>query len=46
MKAENRAIIEVLLQYGADPNKQENNEVGKNSPMHLAAERNLIQVID
>ena len=46
MKAENRAIIEVLLQYGADPNKQENYEVGKNTPMHLAAERNMIQVID
>lgn len=46
VKAENRTIIEILLQYGADPNKQENFEVGKSSPMHLAAERNMIQMID
>ena len=39
-------MIEVLLQYGAQPNQQENLDVGKSTPMHLAAERNMIQVID
>jgi ankyrin repeat protein len=34
-------IIELLLQYGADPNKQENHEIGKNTPFHKAVEKNL-----
>jgi ankyrin repeat protein len=34
-------LIEILLQYGADPNKQENHEIGKNTPFHKAVEKNM-----
>ena len=34
------------MRYGADPNKQENDEIGLNTPMHMAAQRNMIQVIE
>lgn len=45
MNKENTVLIDILLRYGADPNAQELEEVGENSPMHLAAEKNLIEVI-
>ena len=34
-------LIQMLLQYGADPNLQENHEIGKNTPFHKAVEKNL-----
>ena len=36
VNAQNRTMIETLLNYGADPNIAENEEIGLNSPMHLA----------
>ena len=36
----------MLLQYGANPDIQEHEEVGKNTPMHMAVERNMLDVID
>ena len=38
-------LVEVLLQYGADPNKQENFEVGENTPFHKAVEKNMIDAV-
>ncbi len=35
----------MLLQYGADPNKQENHEIGKNTPFHKAVEKNLLDAV-
>ena len=39
-------MIDTLLQYGADPNIQENEQVGWNTPMHRAVELNMLDVID
>ena len=39
-------MIETLLQYGADPNIQENEEIGFNTPLHRATEKNMLDVID
>lgn len=39
-------MIEILLQYGANPNKQENHEIGLNTPLHKATEKNMIEVVD
>ena len=39
-------MIEVLLQYGANPNKQENHDIGQNTPLHKATEKNMIDVVD
>lgn len=36
----------MLLQYGANPNKPENADVGANTPMHKAVEKNMIGVLD
>ena len=38
-------LIELLLQYGADPNKQENFEIGENTPFHKAVEKNMIDAV-
>ena len=42
----NDTMIKTLLHYNADPNAQENAEVGKNSPLHMAVENNLLQAVD
>ena len=39
----NKAMIEILLRYGANPQIQENIDVGHNTPMHLAVERNMLE---
>mgnify|MGYP000742770659 CR=1 FL=1 len=39
-------MIETLLQYDADPNIQENEEIGFNTPMHRAVEKNMLDAID
>lgn len=44
--AENRTLIEILLQYGANPNKTENVEIGQNTPLHKAVEKNMIDVVN
>ena len=46
MKAENQTIIDILLEAGANPNAHENEEIGNNTPMHNAAERNMIKVTE
>jgi len=38
-------LIEILLQYRADPNKQENHEIGKNTPFHKAVEKNMFDAV-
>ena len=38
-------LIEILLQYGADINKQESNEIGKNTPFHKAVEKNMFDAV-
>ena len=38
-------MIETLLNYHADPNIAENEEIGLNSPMHLAVALNMLDVI-
>ena len=40
MDEEHLVMVEILLNYGASPNEQDNNEVGKNTPIHKAIERN------
>jgi ankyrin repeat protein len=39
-------LMEMLLQYGADPNKQENFEIGENTPFHRAVEKNLLAAVN
>ena len=39
-------MITTLLEYGADPNVQENENVGKNTAMHKATELNMLETID
>ena len=46
VRAENETIIDILLEAGANPNTAENEEIGSNNPMHVAAERNLTKVMD
>ena len=38
-------LIEILLQYRADPNTQENHEIGKNTPFHKAVEKNMFDAV-
>ena len=38
-------LVEVLLQYGADPNQAENHEIGKNTPFHKAVEKNMYDAV-
>ena len=46
VRAESENVIDILLEAGASPNTAENEEVGSYNPMHLAAERNMIKVMD
>ena len=39
-------MIDMLLNLGADPNIKENEEIGWNTPMHRAVEKNMMEVID
>ena len=34
-------IIEILLSYGAQPNAQDHVDLGGNTPLHLATEKNM-----
>ena len=43
---QNSVMIETLLQYGADPNIQTNEEIGANTPFHLAVSLNLLDIVD
>ena len=43
---ENETIIEILLEAQAQPNIADNENVGGNTPMHLATERNMINILD
>jgi len=45
VNGQNLTLIELLLQYGADPNKQENFEIGENTPFHKAVEKNLVDAV-
>ena len=44
--SQNINMIQTLLEYGALPNIQENENVGWNTPMHKAVELNMLDVID
>ena len=46
VEAQNVTMIETLLKFQADPNIQENEEIGWNTPMHRAVEKNMLDVID
>ena len=46
VESRNRTMIETLLMYGADPNLPDNIEVGGNTPMHLASEANMVDVME
>ncbi len=39
-------MIEVLLNFGGNPDIQDNIEIGANTPTHLATERNMLDVIE
>lgn len=39
-------MIETLLQYHADPNLADNPEVGCNTPMHLATQNNMVEIME
>lgn len=39
-------MIESLLKYGANPNIQDNEEIGGNTPVHKAVEKNMIDIVD
>lgn len=38
-------MIEILLKYGAETNIQDKEDLGANTPLHLAAERDMKQAI-
>ena len=38
-------IIEILLQYEAQPNIQDNIDLGGNTPLHLATEKNMKEAV-
>ena len=46
MQAENITIIEILLRYLAQPNILDNESIGGNTPLHLATELNMKDVVD
>ena len=46
VEARNTGMIKTLLEYGALPNVQENENVGKNTAMHLATGMNQLEVVD
>ena len=37
--------MQIFLKYGADPNIQDSFDVGLNTPLHIAAEKNQLEVI-
>ena len=39
-------MIQALLSRGADPNKQDNEEIGFNTPIHKAVEKNMLDVVE
>ena len=39
-------MIESLLNFKADPNLQDNVEIGANTPVHKAVEKNMLDVVD
>ena len=41
VQAQNATIINILLEAGAQPNNKDADNVGGNSPMHLATELNM-----
>ena len=45
MKAENTTIIDILLEANAQVNKAENENIGGNTPMHLATELNMKETV-
>ena len=46
VEAQNKTMIESLLQFKADPDIQDNEEVGMNTPLHKAVEKNMLDVVD
>ena len=44
--AQNLTLVDLLLKKGADPNTKDNLEVGHNTPLHLAADLNLINIME
>ena len=45
MQAENSTIIDILLEAQAQPNAADNESIGKNTPMHLATELNMRDIV-
>ena len=45
MQAENTTIIEILLGAFAQVNQADNENIGGNTPMHVATERNMKQIV-
>ena len=45
VEAQSYTMIEVLLKYGADPNIQDQLDIGFNTPMHKAVEKNMLDVM-
>ena len=43
---QNSVMIETLLKYGADPHIKTHNEIGENTPFHLAVSLNLLDVVE
>ena len=39
-------MIHALLSRGADPNQADNEEIGGNTPMHKAVEKNMLDVVE
>ena len=46
MQAESKTVIEILLQFDANPNLHENKDVGENTPLHLCSEKGLLDIMD
>ena len=46
VREQNQTMIDTLLHYNADPNAQENADIGGGSPLHLAVELNLLAAVD
>ena len=46
MEAQDKVMIETLLKYKANPNITDHEEIGMNTPVHKATEKNMIDVVD
>ena len=46
VEAQNKTMIQTLLEYKADPNIQENEEIGFNTPLHRAVEKNMLDIVE